>query len=108
MNEQPGDITWVAFDQATAASHVIVAGVTGKKVVWCGALLMSATAQSITIEGSDGANICGPCPVGATGGFERRSSLAGYGMTASGAGLNVLLGSAVQCGGQVGYRYING
>ena len=108
MNEQPGDITWVAFDQSTPASHVVVAGVAGKRVVWCGALLKPADTQAITIEGSDGANICGPCPCGANGGFERRSSMGGYGMTSSGAGLSVLLSSAVQTGGQIGYRFVEG
>jgi hypothetical protein len=108
VNQQPGDVTWVPFNQSTAAAHAVVAGVTGKRVLFCGCVLVAASANAITVEASGGTNLCGPVPAGANGVFVAPENFNGYGGTPSGEGLSVLLGSAVQTGGMIGYRFVNG
>jgi hypothetical protein len=106
--QQPTDVVSANFNQSTAAAHVVVAGVTGKRIVVVGAFLQPTAACAITIEDSDGTNAIGPCPSGANGGFVLPRDFDGWAVLPSGKGLSVLLGTATQTGGCVLYRWING
>lgn len=101
----PTDVKWVNFNQATAGPHVIAPAVAGQRVLICGVLLVGSSAVDVTLEDSSGANLVGPCPAGANGGFVVPRDPDGFGYTEAGKGLSVLLGGSVQVGGIIGYRY---
>ena len=110
MDWKYSDITWVNFDQSTAASHEVVSATTaaGKKVILCGAVLLCAAAVSLTFEDADGTNITGAMPAGANGGFVLPTNPLGYGKpTVISRGLFLLLSGAFQVGGTIGYRLVD-
>lgn len=109
-NFQATDCLQVTIDQATAASHVLVAGTTGKRILVVGLVIaVGGTAVNVTFEDQDGTNITGPLPFGANGGMvlQRNINDGHFHVPTAGKGLNMLLSGAVQASGILSYRLID-
>lgn len=96
------------IDTASAGAVAVGAAVAGKRCVLVGGMLLAGSAQAITFEDSDGADISGPMPFGANGGFAAPPNEIGWLASSSGKGLSINLGSAVQTSGWLLYKYVDG
>ena len=103
------DVLTTVIDRATAASHALVAAVSGKRVRVYGLYIRSAGTVTVTFEDDDGTNLTGPLD------FAARESLAlaplndGHGgwlpymVTQQGDGFNMLLSAGTQVSGLLWY-----
>lgn len=99
--------TQVAISKATAASHVIVAGVTSKKILICELVLVAAGTVVATLEDDDATDLSGPMTLSAGVPFILQMNAGdGHLTTSTGKGLNLLLGGAVQVSGWLRYRAV--
>lgn len=106
MADRALEVRYADVNVAAGASNVLVAGVAGYCIVLLNFVLVAAGAVTATFEDSGtGTDRIGPMAIAANG-FVSADSNIGLTRTASGAGLNLLLGGAVQVGGSIAYRLI--
>ena len=107
MADRASEVRYLNIDVDTAASHVLVAGVVGYRIVLLNFILVAAGAVTATFEDvTTGINRIGPMALAANGFITGVDSKCGCTSTASGAGLNLLLGGGVQVGGSIAYRLV--
>lgn len=97
------DITCLPIDVAANGVNAIAAlvAVAGQRVYVHGLTLVPAAAVTLTIEDTDGTNLFGPVDLAAKAILSLPVSQLPHLFTASGKGLQILLGSAVQVGGSM-------
>jgi hypothetical protein len=93
------------IDVATSGAHVIVAAVADKCVLVNGGFLLVGGDVSVTLEDSDGIDLCGPLPCAENGGIVWPPVQIGYVKTAVGKGLSIRLSASVQVSGVVVWTY---
>lgn len=100
-------IKFATIDTASAASNALIAGTTGNQIIVLNYLLIAGGTVNATFEDSDGTNLSGALPLVANSGasFPGTPDSPAF-KTASGKGLNLLLGSAVQVSGHIAYLVV--
>lgn len=88
---------------STSASADIVAAVTGKVIQVRAVFIVVTTAVTVKFQTGATTDITGAMPLGANGGFVLPYNEKGWFQTASGAKLNLVLGSGVATAGGLVY-----
>ena len=103
------DILTGVIDRATAASHALIAAVSGKRVRVYGLYIRSAGTVTVTFEDDDGTNLTGPMDFAAREQLEWYPISDGQGgwlpylVTQQGDGFNMLLSAGTQVSGTLWY-----
>ncbi len=107
MANRATEIRYLNVNENTGASNVLVVGVVGYDIILLSYVLVAAGAVDVTFEDATaGTDRIGPMPLAANGGVSAPENKNGWCRTATGLGLNLLLGGAVQVGGAISYRLV--
>ena len=102
----PLSLDRIPIDSAAAGTIVLLPAVAGKRAVLAGGWLVCDTANQVTFQDSDGNRLSGASGFGANGGFVLPVCELGYLASATGKGLSIVLGSAVQTSGCLSVYYV--
>lgn len=96
----------VAINASSSGSNIVVAGVTGKRIVVLKYKRIASAAVTATWQSSGGVVLDGPCALPANGGEVETTVAPGHFSTYPGESLVLFLNSAVQVGGNLHYTLI--
>ena len=98
-------VLYAKIDAATVGANLLVAAATGKIIRVVGFALVSAAANTVTMQSGSTA-LTGAMSFAANGGVSAPQSTAGLFQTTAGAALNMSLGSAGQVSGWLVYQLV--